>query len=407
MGELIRVSFGALGRHQGEVGLAQAPTRSKRSREAERLYQLIWSEAPGIGWQRLKGLENAFGSLEQAWRASGEELEQALAGHTRLSCGAIRKLEEYRQRLGAAPLDPIPSAAQRQRWRRKRCLLPGDAALPPALLKLERPPLQLFWQGRGSLWGALRKRKAVAVVGTRKPSRHGETMARALGQALAEAGWPVVSGLAEGIDAAAHRGCLEAGGRPIGVLGTPLERVYPRHHGSLQQRVADAGLLVSEQPAGTAIRAAHFALRNRLQVALVEAVVLVECPRQSGALHSANQAWSEGIPLWVVPGDASRVSAAGSNAWLSKGASILLDPADLIRSLGTGPLRQAPERSQGNSAVLQRREAALLAALGPGASLEQLCERLRQGPAALSERLLSLELEGVVRSEPGLWWRPC
>jgi hypothetical protein len=148
----------------------------------------------------------------------------------------------------------------------------------------------------------------------------------------------VVSGLAEGIDGAVHQGCLEGGGAPVAVLGTPLERVYPRHHQSLQAQVAEAGLLISEQPPGTLVRPGHFACRNRLQVGLAQAVVVVECPEQSGALHSASLAWDQGLPLWAVPADAGKLSAAGSNRLLACGASVLLDPADLVRQLGQGPL---------------------------------------------------------------------
>jgi DNA processing protein len=233
-------------------------------------------------------------------------------------------------------------------------------------------------------------------------------MARLIGRALAEAGWPVVSGLAEGIDAEAHGGCLEAAGRPVGVLGTPLNRVYPRHHTQLQAAVAEQGLLVSELAEGTPGRAGHFALRNRLQVGLAQALVLVECPASSGALHSAQLAWELGIPIWVVPADAGRISAAGSNRWLGQGATPLIHPADLINSLGTGPLKRPGSTSPSATvAPLLQREAALLAALGAGACLDQLCDRLRLSPAVISERLLRLELAGVLRSEPGLWWRPC
>jgi DNA processing protein len=112
--------------------------------------------------------------------------------------------------------------------------------------------------------------------------------------------------------------------------------------------------------------------------------------------------------VWVVPADAARVSAAGSNRWLSQGGTPLLSPMDLINSLGAGPLRPEPQAAgtPANDTLLLR-EAALLAALGAGASLDQLCERLRLNPGTLSERLLRLELAGVLRSEPGLWWRPC
>jgi DNA processing protein len=125
-------------------------------------------------------------------------------------------------------------------------------------------------------------------------------MARALGLALAQAGWPVVSGLAEGIDGAVHGGCLAGDGAPVGVLGTPLERVYPQHHGHLQRAVGLRGLLLSEQPPGAQVHRGNFAGRNRLLVALAAAVVVVECPPDSGALHSAAYAWEQGLPLWVV-----------------------------------------------------------------------------------------------------------
>lgn len=436
MGELVRVPFGQRvplqrRRRRLRVGLSRQPARkpltirrlSRQRRigmpEQQRLWWRIWSEAPGIGWQRLQCLEKAFHSLEAAWRASDEELRRTLASQTRLGQRGLVLLSRYREQVGPAPLSQPATPAQRQRWRGQGVLLCGDAALPKSLTELERPPVALYWRGRGSLWAALRDRQAVAVVGTRRPSRHGEAMARAIGRALAEAGWPVVSGLAEGIDAVAHEACLEAGGRPVAILGTPLDRVYPRHHQALQDHVAGAGLLVSELPAGTAVRAGHFAERNRLQVALAGAVVLVECPEASGALHSAQLAWKIGTPLWVVPADTGRVSAAGSNRWLGQGATPLLNPEDLINQLGPGPLKPDGPRSKppGGSAqrcrhepgarrLLIQREAALLGALGAGASLEQLCQRLRLEPDHISERLLQLELAGMVHPEPGLWWRP-
>ena len=415
MGEVVQLPLARLaGSRPG------GPNRDRRDRpeampEQRRLWWRIWSAAPGIGWLRLQRLEDAFGDLEQAWQADAAALQVALARPTKLGERGLERLLAYRATLGSDPIGAGGRAEARRRWRDPHVLVCGDAALPASLKELERPPLELHWQGQGSLWAALRQRKAVAVVGTRRPSRQGEAIARRIGHTLAEAGWPVVSGLAEGVDAAAHHGCLEAGGRPVGVLGTPLERVYPRHHEALQAQVAQRGLLVSELPAGTPVRAGHFAARNRLQVALSCAVVLVECPHGSGALHSARLAWQEGTPLWVVPADVSRSSAAGSNRWLAQGATALLDPQDLIDSLGQGPLHRpstikpSPPRlaQQAGTISLSEREAALLGALGTGASLEQLCRSLRQEPGRLCERLLQLELAGLVCAEPGLWWRPC
>lgn len=217
----------------------------------------------------------------------------------------------------------------------------------------------------------------------------------------------MVSGLAEGIDGAAHRGCLQAGGAPVGVLGTALDRVYPSHHRQLQQQVAERGLLLSEQPPGGSVCAGHFAARNRLQVALACAVVLVECPERSGALHAAQLAWDRGLRLWAVPGDATRRSAVGSNRWLGRGATPLLDPADLMSALGPGPLAAPAARGHGpTAAATTPADRALLAAVGGGSNLEQLSLRLGQAGSQLMPRLLALELAGLLRAEPGLCWRP-
>ena len=378
------------------LDVSRSDDASSRSWDQERrLWWLLWSACPGVGWVRLCQLEQRFGTLAEAWCAPLESLKR-LGGVGEGWCAGVAA---HRRRWGPAPLSSWAEHVRRGRG----LLVPGDPAWPPSLAGLERPPLVLHWAGLGSSWPLLALRQAVAVVGTRRPSRQGLAMADALGAALAQAGWPVLSGLADGIDAAAHRGCLRASGRPIAVLGTPLERVYPSHHQGLQALVRRQGLLISEQPPGGGVCAGHFAARNRLLVSLARAVVLVECPERSGALHSARLAWEQQLPLWVVPGDAARLSARGSNGWLAKGASLLLEPADLIRQLGEGPLAAAA--GGGRSAGVAG-DAELLQALGGGASLEQLCQVLHSPAAQLAPRLLALELAGAIRAEPGLHWRP-
>lgn len=318
-------------------------------------------------------------------------------------------IASHRARWGPDPLPALRASGERGLGR----LVPGDPALPEAIAALTRPPLALYWRGRGSLWAPLRRRAAVAVVGTRRPSAHGVAMAEAIGAALARAGWPVVSGLAEGIDAAVHRGCLQAGGSPVGVLGTALERVYPRQHVALQQQVSCSGLLISEQAPGTGVSAGHFAARNRLQVALADALVLVECPARSGALQSAHMARDQGLRLWAVPADAGKRSAAGSNGVLGQGFAPLLAAQDLVRALGPGPLAKGPAaaaapgpRPSPPSAVgLSAADQALLAAVGSGASLLRLSQQLGRTSAELLPCLLALELAGQLRAEAGLCWR--
>ncbi|MEX1315505.1 MAG: DNA-processing protein DprA [Synechococcaceae cyanobacterium] len=366
----------------------------------QRLWWLLWSACPGLGWASLRTIEAHVGSLEAAWHIPLADFPVLPSRGQQ----TLAQIDRFRRHWGETPLRRWAEQVQGGR----QVLLPGDAASPPELGQLERPPLALHWRGRGSLWPCLARRQAVAVVGTRRPSRHGLAMAEDLGRALAAAGWPVVSGLAEGIDAACHRGCLAAGGRPVAVLGTPLERVYPRHHGDLQRQVGDQGLLISEHHRGAPVRAGHFACRNRLQVALAKAVVVVECPERSGALHSARLAWRQQLPLWVVPADAARVSARGSNRLLGESASVLLEPADLVDQLGQGPLA-VPSRGlcrQASTARLQEpADSELLRALGERTSLEELCEQMQQSAGQLAPRLLALELAGLVRAEPGLHWR--
>ena len=369
----------------------------------QRLWWLLWSRCPGLGWVRLRSLERDCGGLAAAWR-------QPAAGFARLPgwhAGLVPGVERFRQQWG---VDPLARLLRDPRVDR-RVLLPGDARWPAAIGALERPPLGLWWQGRGTLWSLLARRRAVAVVGTRRPSPHGLAMARALGVALARAGWPVVSGLAEGIDGAVHGGCLEGDGAPVGVLGTPLERVYPQHHGPLQRAVGRRGLLLSEQPSGAPVHRGHFAGRNRLLVALAAAVVVVECPPDSGALHSAAYAWDQGLPLWVVPGDAGRHAALGSNRLLARGATPLLAPEDLVAFLGPGPL--APGSSAASPASRSQVGPAgpehhrLLAAVGDGASLEQISLQLGRPAGELAVALFQLEWEGLLRAEPGLRWQRC
>ncbi|MFO7628529.1 MAG: DNA-processing protein DprA [Prochlorococcaceae cyanobacterium] len=383
----VDVGVAAAGR-PGEAGEAWGCTR--------RRWWLLWARCPGVGWRSIHRLEEGFGGLPAAWSAPVEQLA-ALLGWGRQRAAQV---ERYRQRCGCDPLASLLEGPA--------VLLPGDPALPPQLRQLQRPPLALFWRGQGSLWPLLRRRQAVAVVGTRRPSPHGLAMARAIGAALARAGWPVVSGLAEGIDGAVHGGCLAQAGRPVAVLGTPIDRVYPRHHGPLQQQVASQGILISEQFPGAEVRPGHFAARNRLQVALAQAVVVVECPLRSGALHSAAIAWEQGVPLWAVPADAGKASALGSNRLLASWATPLIDPADLVRQLGPGPLQPvaAPGGDAPAARAPGRRDQELLAAVGQGASLEQLCLQLGEPAAALSTRLLALELAGELRATPGLCWQP-
>ena len=356
---------------------------------SRRLAWYRWANIDGFGMATLQRLEAVFGSLDTAWQTPLPLLQRR---------GGLNKTQV--QALTAA-LDMPPPLPPR-RW-----LAPADPAFPDPLRQLDRPPLQLFWQGKGSTWAYLNRRQAVAVVGSRTASDHALAWAERLGRHMAEAGWPVVSGLAAGVDTAAHRGCLAGHGRPVGVLGTPLERAYPQDNQGLQQRVGVVGLLFSEQPPGEPVRRGDFTARNRLLVSLVKALVVVECPRRSGALIAARLAQEAGAPLWVVPADAGRSSAEGSNELLQQGAAVLLHGEDLSSKLGPGPLLSSPQQTVTHQQAAPTAGMAqlLLGQLGQPRTLEELQEQVgAEDQGLLLTQLFQLQLDGAVRSLPGLRW---
>ncbi len=313
----------------------------------------------------------------------------------------LSSFDRYRASHGLAPCIEVPIDV----------LLPCDPSWPACFEKLERPPLSIQWHGLRGLLPLLSSQQAVAVVGTRRPSSHGLRMADKLGRALAQAHWPVVSGLAEGIDAVAHRACLRAGGSPVAVLGTPLQRVYPTEHRSLQKEVGQVGLLMTELRDSERVTRSSFALRNRLLVAVTKAVVVVECPENSGALRSASMARSLGIPVWVVPGDALRASSQGSNALLQSGALPLNNTQDLIHQLGAGPCICSVE--DGDSFALKSErplipnpvQTHLLKLVDDDFSFDEMVQALQFNPERVAAELLKLELQGLVVAQPGLRWR--
>ena len=360
----------------------------------------VWSRCPGVGAVRLSDLRAVASDRgigpEELWTWSEQRLAEAL----RWPREVLKAVERYRCQLGRSPDLTVPGEV----------LLPCDDAWPGVLDRIAQPPKLLFLRGRRDLLDCLASLQAVAVVGTRSASPHGVRMAEELGHALARSGWPVISGLAEGIDAAVHEACLQAHGAPVAVLGTGLDRVYPRHHDAFQRAVSQQGLLISERSSQEPVQRGHFAHRNRLIVALASALVVVECPERSGALISARLAEERSCPVWVVPGDALRWSARGSNALLQNQAAPLLSADALVRHLGPGPLlKHEPEQAPSPSPLNPERveQLQLLQAMASGASLEDLSIRLGRSPAALARQLLEMERLGSAVCESGYLWRPC
>jgi DNA processing protein len=265
----------------------------------------------------------------------------------------------------------------------------------------DRPPVLLGEGERTDAFDAAR----VAIVGTRSASPQGLADARELAAFLADAGVTVVSGLAIGIDGAAHEGAIEAGGLTVGVVATGLDVTYPRRHRDLYARVREHGLVVSEHGYGVQPLPVRFPIRNRIIAALADVVVVVEAGRKGGALHTANFAGDYGRTLFAMPGSRRNLAAAGCNALIADGAVSLLEPADVLVALGRGGSRRGPWNSARLDPPSDADEALVLQALaGEPASAEQLERRTGLGPAGLGGALTRLERAGRLGRQRGLWW---
>lgn len=222
-----------------------------------------------------------------------------------------------------------------------RLLQPGDPEYPEGLYDLEVPPTL-------HALGATSPAPAVAVVGTRRATRYGLGLAEAMGRALARAGWTTVSGLARGIDAAAHHGALAGGGEAVAVLGSGIDVVYPAQNRDLYRRIVDGGgAVLSEYPPGTPPDRWRFPARNRIIAAVASAVVVVEAGEKGGALITARLGAELGRPVFAVPGDVDRSVSIGCNRLIRDGAHPVVGVADLIADLemilGRPRGRQPPE----------------------------------------------------------------
>ncbi|MCI1190920.1 DNA-processing protein DprA [Calidifontimicrobium sp. SYSU G02091] len=274
----------------------------------------------------------------------------------------------------------------------RRVVTLGDALYPPALLHTADPPLLLFVHGRAELLAA---RDALAIVGSRNPTAQGRDNARAFAAHFARAGWTVVSGLALGIDGAAHEGALEGGGDTVAVMGTGIDRVYPARHRELAHRIARDGALVSEFPLGTPPLAGHFPQRNRLIAGLARGTLVVEAALESGSLITARLAAEAGREVFAIPGSIHSPQSRGCHALIKQGAKLVETADDVLGEFGSA--RGAPAATPAPAP----RDPVLDALGHDPATLDALAARTGWPAADLAARLLELELEGHVQRLPG------
>ncbi len=270
----------------------------------------------------------------------------------------------------------------------------GDADYPSSLLHLNDPPPAIFGAGRRDLLRA----PAFAIVGSRNATEQGKSNARAFSSHLARVGYCIVSGMARGIDSAAHRGALDAGGGTIAVLGTGIDIVYPPSNRSLAEALERDGLLIAEFPPGTGVRRDHFPRRNRIIAALARGVLVAEATLRSGSLITARWAADLGREVFALPGSIHAPMHRGCHRLIRDGAKLVESAQDILEELpDAGVLDLTTQPAPPGSGADRR-----LAAMGyDPIDLDTLATRLREAPGSLAAALLELELMGKVERLPG------
>lgn len=342
------------------------------------------THVPGIGGETQRRLLRAFGGPEEVFSAGPD----ALAG----TIGP----EKARRLLETDTSAAIQTALTWLSASNHTIITLGSPEYPAALLEIPDPPTVLYANGRAELLG----RAAIAIVGSRNPTPQGVINAKQFAAALAQSGLAIVSGLALGIDAAAHQGVLEADGETIAVIGTGIDRIYPAAHRDLAQEIVRQGCIVSEFPLGTPAIAANFPRRNRLISGLSLGTLVIEAAVDSGSLITARLSAEQGREVFAIPGSIHSPLSRGSHALIKQGAKLVETVQDIVDELGAAK----PFAGRLNDVPIDCPKQAdpILEQLGfDPCSIDTLVARTQLPIDTLSTRLLQLELEGRLSCLPG------
>lgn len=355
----------------------------------ERCYWLGLYLIPGLGNRTFKRLIDAFGDprrvfgagLADLLRVEGVRGEVARAIARRGSEADPERELEAAERCGA------------------RIVTYADREYPPELREIHAPPMVLYVRGRVPPPNGA----PVAIVGSRNASHYGLMVAERLGRGLGRSGVAVVSGMARGVDTAAHWGCLGAGGYTVAVLGTGVDQVYPRSNSRLMARILEAGTVLSEFPMGTQPEPRNFPIRNRLISGLSRGVVVVEATRRSGSLITAAQALEQGREVFAVPGSVDSIKSAGAHFLLKQGAKLVEGTEDILEELALRPRKKtgwvkAPEAPHLSDGL----EKAVYGALDVyPLHIDEIVRKTRLPSGEVLGALMTLELKGHVKGLPG------
>lgn len=345
-------------------------------------YWLAFHRIAGVGRARFDLLEHSFGAMSDSWRAKPDELRAA-----GLDARTVETI--VRERVKIDPDAELERLARFGVW----AVTVRDSAYPPRLKELDDAPPVLYVRGDlrpGDEW-------AVAVVGTRRATAYGIEVAEEMSADLARRGIAVVSGLALGIDAVAHRSALKAGGRTVAVLASGLDMIYPASHTRLAQDVQGQGALVSDYPIGARPKPEYFPRRNRIMSGLSLGVLVVEADNGSGAMITAKWALEQNREVFAVPGSIYRSSSRGTNGMIKRGEAKLVQRVeDILEELNLSLVPETMEMEA--EAPVGDMEQALLQYLSRQPQhVDDVCRSLHLAAADVSGALVLLELKGLVR----------
>jgi DNA processing protein len=351
----------------------------------ERAYWLGFSRVPGIGRVNLDKLRAHFTTLAEAWRAPVRQLYEAGLGQA-----LAERVAQERPKLD------LEAALTQLHRLGAHYLVLTDPDYPPLLRPLRAAPPVLYV--RGTLREA--DAKALAVVGTRKATRYGRDITTEFCGALAKAGVTIVSGLAIGIDAAAHTAALDAGGRTVAVLGGGVDVVYPRENAALHQRIVESGqgALVSQFPPAAKPDGANFPRRNAVLSGLCLGTLLVEAPLKSGALHTVNAALEQGRDVFAIPHSLHNVAGTANNRLIQEGAQLVSEPRDILDALDLSA-EQVQTRAVAERLAPDSPDEAQVLALLTDAPIhvDDLARALAMPIPQLTATLTLLELKGLAQ----------
>ncbi|RIV29390.1 DNA-protecting protein DprA [Alicyclobacillaceae bacterium I2511] len=361
--------------------------------KTQRMYTVALATCPVLEPRTLRRLIDSSGDAQNVWQGTSQDW----LTRVRLQPRTVGALERYCHHT-----DPRSVEASLNR-RNVHCIVQGDEAYPQSLLALPEPPLVLFVRGNLHLLDT--EKIWVAIVGTRRASGYAREAATWIGQTLAGNGVAVVSGLAEGVDGAAHRGALQTDtgytGVTVAVLGNGIDLCYPAFHQDLYDKIALQGMLMSEYGPGVSPARYRFPERNRIITGLAQTLIVVQAGEKSGALISADLALDLGKDVYVVPGPITSRHYRGSNNLLRQGAQVLLDPMDFLRDIGLTPTTPTAFVAEN---FVPKRWLELYQLMNEPMSAGALALSLQMPFAQVYAGLLELELAGcVVRQSGGLY----